>query len=369
MNYIKNIRNAALYSPYEIKVRDLTSNDPFPGNAQRARKDVAEATSNYENFLITMRVIWERMNDSGRNWRHVYKGLQLLEYLLVYGSENVVLDAKNNANRVKILRSFTFVDDHSFNDYGEGVRRLSERVLKTLNSDEKLREYRHQAADGTFQGFPKLSEPSAYAQKGKAPASQAPSSRNVDREDYRDEPPRREDYRDEPRSQQRQQPRRDDYYDEEPRRQQQPSYNSQPPQRQSQPQYQNQPSSQYNNNQYQQSQQGNYQRSSNLVGGLDYDNEDAYGNDEDYLDQYRRQPQQSQQHSQQHYQDQSYGQEVSVDAAAYSTEAPLTSEEQYELESLRSELEKAKHENEIIRRQLDKAKTQYDNLQKMQNQM
>lgn len=103
MNYIKNIKNAALYSPYEVKVRDLTSNDPFAGNAQRARKEVAEATSNYENFLVTMRVIWERLNDTGRHWRHVYKGLQLLEYLLVYGAENVVLDAKNNLNRIKIL--------------------------------------------------------------------------------------------------------------------------------------------------------------------------------------------------------------------------------------------------------------------------
>jgi hypothetical protein len=165
MNYIKNIRNAALYSPYEIKVRDLTSNDPFAGNAQKARKEVAEATNNYESFLMTMRVLWERMSDTGKNWRHVYKGLQLLEYLLVYGHENVVHDAKNNLGKIKILKSFSYVDEQTFNDYGEGVRRLAERVLGTLSDDKKLDEYRDLAEKGQFQGFPKLTEPSSYAQK------------------------------------------------------------------------------------------------------------------------------------------------------------------------------------------------------------
>jgi len=330
MNYFKNIRNAALYSPFEIKIRDLTSNDPFAGNAQRARKEVAEATSNYENFLVTMRVIWERLNDTGKNWRHVYKGLQLLEYLMVYGAENVVLDAKNNLNRIKILRSFSYVDDHSFNDYGEGVRRLAERVLTTLASDEKLRTYRRQAEEGSFQGFPKLTEPSSFQQKKSGGAQQEerqPQRRRDD--DYDDRPRRREedyeersyrnrrdDYEEQPRQYQQQQrgSRRDEEYDERPRPKQ--------PQQQ--------------------------QQKSNLIGGLDFDNEDAYGDDDPYLKQYSEQQQQQQQQNILDFQQQS--------------SAPLTDEEYYELEQLRQQLEQARHENEVLKRQLDKAKHQYDNL-------
>jgi len=33
----------------------------------------------------------KRLNDKGKNWRHVFKSLTLLDYLLHAGSENVVL--------------------------------------------------------------------------------------------------------------------------------------------------------------------------------------------------------------------------------------------------------------------------------------
>jgi epsin len=33
----------------------------------------------------------KRLNDKGKNWRHVFKTLTLLDYMLHGGSENVVL--------------------------------------------------------------------------------------------------------------------------------------------------------------------------------------------------------------------------------------------------------------------------------------
>jgi hypothetical protein len=343
MNYIKNIRNAALYSPYEIKVRDLTSNDPFAGNAQRARKEVAEATANYENFLVTMRVIWERLNDTGRNWRHVYKGLQLLEYLLVYGSDNVVLDAKNNANRVKILRSFTYVDDHSFNDYGEGVRRLAERVLKTLSDDSKLKEYRRQAEEGTFQGFPKLTEPSSFAQKKTGGHQQEEKQRRRDDDDY-DRPRRRDDDYDRPRR------RDDDDYDR-PRRRDD-DYDR--PRRRDEDYEERQPQRSTRRDDLDYGDRKPKAKSPALVGGLDFENEDTYGDDDPYLQQYKESKQQ-----------QGNMLDFENQPAQTTTEsAPLSDQEYEELQELKSQLERAKHENEILRRQVDKAKHQYDNLLK-----
>jgi epsin len=359
MNYIKNIKNAALYSPYEIKVRDLTSNDPFAGNAQRARKEVAEATSNYENFLVTMRVLWERLNDTGRHWRHVYKGLQLLEYLLVYGAENVVLDAKNNLNRIKILRSFTFVDDHSFNDYGEGVRRLAERVLKTLGSEEKLREYRRQAEDGTFQGFPKLTEASSFAQKKTGGQEERQPQRRRD-DDYDDRPRRRDDYDEQPRQQP--QRRRDDDYDDRPQRRRDDDYDDRPRRRDD---YDEQPRQQpqrrrdddyddrrrdYNESPKQQQQ---YQQPVKQQ-QQDFDNEDAYGDDDPYLQQYRESQTQQQQGGMLDFGNQPQQQ--------YQQSSALTDDEYNELLQLREQLERARHENEVVKRQLDKARHQYENL-------
>ena len=36
-------------------------------------------------------MVWKRLNDHGKNWRHVYKSLVLLEYLIKTGSEKVTL--------------------------------------------------------------------------------------------------------------------------------------------------------------------------------------------------------------------------------------------------------------------------------------
>ncbi len=36
-----------------------------------------------------MNVIWRRLNDQGKYWRHVYKSLLLLDYLLRNGTDQV----------------------------------------------------------------------------------------------------------------------------------------------------------------------------------------------------------------------------------------------------------------------------------------
>ena len=41
-------------------------------------------------FSEIMQMIWKRLNDHGKNWRHVYKALVLLEYLIKTGSEKVI---------------------------------------------------------------------------------------------------------------------------------------------------------------------------------------------------------------------------------------------------------------------------------------
>ena len=39
--------------------------------------------------LAFFQMVWKRLNDHGKNWRHVYKSLVLLEYLIKTGSEKV----------------------------------------------------------------------------------------------------------------------------------------------------------------------------------------------------------------------------------------------------------------------------------------
>lgn len=53
----------------------------------------------------------KRMNDKGKNWRHVLKSLKVLDYCLHEGSELVVTWARKNLFIIKTLREFQYVDD------------------------------------------------------------------------------------------------------------------------------------------------------------------------------------------------------------------------------------------------------------------
>jgi epsin len=59
-------------TPTEILVRDATSNEKVPPSGQQMRQ-IADMSYNFQDYVEVMRVLWERLEDDGKNWRHVYK--------------------------------------------------------------------------------------------------------------------------------------------------------------------------------------------------------------------------------------------------------------------------------------------------------
>jgi epsin len=53
----------------------------------------------------------KRLNDRGKNWRHVLKSLKVLDYCLHEGSELVVTWARKNIYVIKTLREFQHTDE------------------------------------------------------------------------------------------------------------------------------------------------------------------------------------------------------------------------------------------------------------------
>ena len=88
------IHNTFIYNYYnltlKVKVREATSNDPW-GPSSTMMSEIADLTYNVVAFSEIMQMVWKRLNDHGKNWRHVYKALVLLEYLIKTGSEKVIL--------------------------------------------------------------------------------------------------------------------------------------------------------------------------------------------------------------------------------------------------------------------------------------
>lgn len=58
-----------------------------------------------------MDMLDKRLNDKGKNWRHVLKALKVLDYCLHEGSELVVTWARQSIYIIKTLREFQYIDE------------------------------------------------------------------------------------------------------------------------------------------------------------------------------------------------------------------------------------------------------------------
>nr|GMD68081.1 clathrin interactor EPSIN 3-like isoform X1 [Ipomoea batatas] len=157
----------------EQKVLDATSNEPWGPHGSHLA-DIAQATRNYNEYQMIMAVIWKRINDTGKNWRHVYKkicsvsngafdppgilvigenrigegqerGLTVLEYLVAHGSERVIDEIREHSYQISILSEFQYVDS-SGRDQGSNVRKKSQSLVALVNDKERIQEVREKAA-------------------------------------------------------------------------------------------------------------------------------------------------------------------------------------------------------------------------------
>ncbi|KAF8932169.1 hypothetical protein BGZ52_010844 [Haplosporangium bisporale] len=138
---IRSLKNFSKgYTDVQAKVRTATSNDPW-GPSGTQMNELARATFGQQEFLEIMEILDKRMNDKGKNWRHVFKALTVLDYLLHVGSENVVRYARDNLYIVKTLKEFQYIDEDG-KDQGSNVRQKAKDITALLSDEARLKEER-----------------------------------------------------------------------------------------------------------------------------------------------------------------------------------------------------------------------------------
>lgn len=135
-NVVKN------YSEAEVKVREATSNDPW-GPSSTLMSEIADLTYNIVALGEIMRMIWKRLNDHGKNWRHVYKSLVLLDYLIKNGNEKVAQQCKEHIVAIQTLKDFQYIEENK--DQGASVRDKAKQLVSLLREDERLKQERIKA--------------------------------------------------------------------------------------------------------------------------------------------------------------------------------------------------------------------------------
>lgn len=138
---MKNMVNN--YTEAEIKVREATSNDPW-GPPSSLMAEISDLTFNVVAFTEVMGMIWKRLNDHGKNWRHVYKALTLLEYLIKTGCERVTQECRESIPIIQTLRDFQYIDRDG-RDQGIHIREKAKNLVALLRDEEKLKKEKSQA--------------------------------------------------------------------------------------------------------------------------------------------------------------------------------------------------------------------------------
>uniref|UniRef100_A0A0N4ZKH7 ENTH domain-containing protein n=1 Tax=Parastrongyloides trichosuri TaxID=131310 RepID=A0A0N4ZKH7_PARTI len=144
MSSISNIRRqmknvARNYSEAQIKVREATSNDPW-GPTTVLMGEIAELTYNPAAYNDIMTMLFKRLNDHGKNWRHVYKSLVLLDYLIKCGSDKVIKQCQESIFNIETLRDFQHIEENR--DQGLNVREKAKQIINLLKDEKKLKEER-----------------------------------------------------------------------------------------------------------------------------------------------------------------------------------------------------------------------------------
>ncbi|KAJ9608166.1 hypothetical protein H2200_007154 [Cladophialophora chaetospira] len=139
---VRNVKNITKgYSGVQVKVRNATSNDPWGPTGTDMAEIAALTFNNPSDFYEIMDMLDKRLNDKGKNWRHVLKSLKVLDYALHEGSELVVTWARKNIYIIKTLREFQYVDEDG-RDVGQNVRTSAKELTSLILDEERLRSER-----------------------------------------------------------------------------------------------------------------------------------------------------------------------------------------------------------------------------------
>lgn len=126
------------YSEAEVKVREATSNDPW-GPSSTLMSEISDLTYNIVALGEVMRMIWKRLNDHGKNWRHVYKSLVLLDYLIKNGNEKVAQQCKEHIVAIQTLKDFVYMEVNTQPEFRPSLISLINNLFKNRNKRTKVK--------------------------------------------------------------------------------------------------------------------------------------------------------------------------------------------------------------------------------------
>lgn len=144
MGFLHTFKNyTGGYTSSQRKVRDVTS-DSIEDPWDYEMRAVANLTFKENQVEPIMEILFRRMNDKRRYYRHVEKSLILLNYLVRYGSVGVVESVNNNIFLLQMLSEYQYTEYGK--EVGGRIRAISKAVIALVKDKPRLELVRHEAA-------------------------------------------------------------------------------------------------------------------------------------------------------------------------------------------------------------------------------
>ena len=89
--------------------------------------EIASETFDYEKYSIIMTLLWKSLDTNSRTWKHIFKALTLIEFLVKNGNERVVEESRDHLYSIRPLQDFNFYDGNV--DKGTGVREKAKALV------------------------------------------------------------------------------------------------------------------------------------------------------------------------------------------------------------------------------------------------
>ena len=132
------------FQPTEVeeKLKEALSKKNY-GTAKSILNEIARYTFDYSQYNVVMEAVWKAINQKGKNWRVVFKGLELMDHLIKNGAERVVDECRERIYTIRTLTEFQYHEDRK--DKGAGVRQMAKTVVAMLNDTDMIRTERAKA--------------------------------------------------------------------------------------------------------------------------------------------------------------------------------------------------------------------------------
>ncbi|XP_024386448.1 uncharacterized protein [Physcomitrium patens] len=138
-------------STSELMTEDATNTDEW-GPTTKQMAEISKVIFNSEDYLRVVQILHNRLAlNPKKHWKQVHKTLILLEYLLGHGPEHLVMEFREEKDRLEELTRFVYVDWKG-SDRSSALQTKAKHVLHLLTNEAAYREERIQAQK-TSQGI------------------------------------------------------------------------------------------------------------------------------------------------------------------------------------------------------------------------